>query len=185
MDELTRQFPQHPQRAQAELARADCLMGLAALRRAPNGGPDRARISRAVAAYERVVETWSRDSDALAESRHKLAQALLDRASGESVADANATRREVRQLLAREATDLLSGSRDTLGMNGRSWVSRTLLLLGERCEADGDRKEAIAAYRLLRDLNAGLADSESRLPGKALAESKLAELERAPSNPTK
>ena len=185
MDELTRQFPQHPQRAQAELARADCLMGLAALRRAPNGGPDRARISRAVAAYERVVETWSRDSDAVAESRHKLAQALLDRASGESVADANATRRDVRQLLAREATDLLSGSRDTLGMNGRSWVSRSLLLLGERCEADGDRKEAIAAYRLLRDLNAGLVDSESRLPGKALAESKLAELERAPSNPTK
>lgn len=183
VEDLTRLQPQHPQRAQAELARADSLMGLAALRRAPNGGPDRQRIGRAVAAYERVVASWSSDGDILAEARHKLAQALVDRARGEAPADASATRHEARLVLAKEATDLLSGSRETLGMAGRSWVARSLLLLGERCEAEGDPAEAAAAYRLLRDLNAGLPEGESRLPGKAVAESKLAELERAPSNP--
>lgn len=185
IEDLTRNQPQHPLRGQAELARGDCLMGLAALRRAPNGGPDRGRISRAVAAYERVVESSKGDPDTLAEARHKLAQALVDRARGEPAADASATRREARLVLAREATDLLSGSRESLGLSGRSWVARSLLLLGERCEADGDRAEAAAAYRLLRDLNAGLPEGEARLPGKAIAESKLAELERASSNPTK
>ena len=43
--------------------------------------------------------------------------------------------------------------------------------------------EAKAAYRLLRDLNAGLPEGTSRLPGRAAAESKLAELEGASSNP--
>lgn len=184
IDDLTRLQPQHPLRAQAELARADCLMGLAALRRAPNGTPDRQRISRAVAAYERVVASWSSDPETLAEARHKLAQALVDRARGEAAADAAATRREARLVLAKEATDLLSGSRESLGQAGRTWVARSLLLLGERCEADGDRAEATAAYRLLRDLNAGLPEGEARLPGKAVAESKLAELEQASSNPS-
>lgn len=185
IEDLTRVQPQHPQRIQAELARADCLMGLAALRRAPGGGPDRARITRAVAAYERAVEAAAADIDTLAEARHKLALALVDRARGEAPADAAATRRDARLVLAREATDLLAGSRENLGLPGRSWVARSLLLLGERCEADGDQTEAAAAYRLLRDLNAGLPDGESRLPGKSIAESKLAELERTPSNPTK
>lgn len=185
IDELTRIQPQHPQRGQAELARADCLMGLAALRRAPGGGPDRSRISRAVAAYERVVEGWPGDIDTLAEARHKLAQALVERARGEAAADAAATRREARLLLSREATDLTSGARENQGISGRAWLARSLLLLGERCEADGDRAEAMAAYRLLRDLNAGLPAGDSRLPGKSIAESKLAELERAASNPAK
>jgi len=185
IEDLTRLQPQHPLRSQAELARADCLMGLAALRRAPNGGPDRGRISRAVAGYERVVEGWPTETDTLAEARNKLAQALIERARGEPPADAAATRREARLVLAREASDLISGTRENLGPAGRTWVARSLLLLGERCEAEGDRAEAAAAYRLLRDLNAGLSAGESRLPGKAIAESKLAELERAPSNPTK
>lgn len=185
VEELARLQPQHPLRGQAELARGDCLMGLAALRRAQGGGPDRGRISRAVAAYERVVESWSGDADTLAEARHKLALALIDRARGEPATDAVATRGEARLILAKEAADLLSGSRESLGVQGRAWVARSLLLLGERCEADGDRAEAAAAYRLLRDLNAGLPEGENRLPGKAVAESKLAELERSPSNPTK
>jgi len=185
IEDLTRLQPQHPQRALAELSRADCLMGLAALRRAPNGGPDRARISRAVAAYERVVEGWPAEAETLAEARHKLAQALIERARGEAAADAVATRREARLVLAREATDVTSGARENLGVSGRTWVARSLLLLGERCEADGDRDEAAAAYRLLRDLNAGAGPGEARLPGKAIAESKLAELGRAGSNPTK
>lgn len=185
IEDLTRLQPQHPLRSQAELSKADCLMGLAALRRAPNGGPDRARISRAVAGYERVVEGWPSETDTLAEARNKLARALIERAKGEPVADATATRREARLVLAREASDLISGTREKLGPSGRTWVARSLLLLGERCEAEGDRAEAAAAYRLLRDLNAGLPPGEARLPGKAIAESKLAELERAPSNPTK
>lgn len=183
LDEVARLFPQHPRRALAELARADCLMGLASLRRAPNGGPDRTRINRAVAAYERAVASHADQLDVLAEARHKLAQALLDRARGEGLADAEATRREARQVLAAEAADLLRGSRETLGVGGRIWVARSLLLLGEHCQAEGDLEEARSAFRLLRDLNAGLPEGDARLPGKAAAESKLAELGDAPSNP--
>lgn len=183
LDDLARLLPQHPRRALADLARADCLMGLASLRRSPNGGPDRTRINRAVAAYERAVASHADQPDILAEARHKLAQALLDRARGEGLADAEATRREARQVLAAEAADLLRGSRDTLGVGGRVWVARSLLLLGEHCQSAGDLEEARAAYRLLRDLNAGLPESGARLPGKAAAESKLAELDHAASNP--
>lgn len=183
LDELGRVLPQHPQRAQAELARADCLMGLASLRRSAAGGPDRTRINRAVAAYERVAATHAEQPDILAEARHKHAQALIDRARGEGSADADATRREARLVLAAEAADLLRGSRETLGVNGRIWVARSLLLLGELCQAAGDLAEARAAYRLLRDLNAGLPEGGARLPGKAAAESKLAELGDAASNP--
>lgn len=183
LDDLARLLPQHPARAQAELARADCLMGLASLRRAPNGGPERARINRAVAAYERAVASHADQPDLLAEARHKLAQALLDRARGESLADAEATRREARLALAAEAADLQRGSRESLGVAGRIWVARSLLLLGEQCQAEGDLEEARAAFRLLRDLNAGLAQGGARLPGKAAAESKLAELGDGPSNP--
>ena len=185
LDDLARLFPQHPGRAQADLARADCLMGLASLRRAPGGGPDRTRINRAVAAYERAVATHAGQPDILAEARHKLAQALLDRARGEGLADAESTRREARQALAAEAADLQRGSRESLGVSGRIWVARSLLLLGEQCQADGDREEARAAFRLLRDLNAGLPEGAARLPGKAAAESKLAELGDAPSNPAR
>jgi tetratricopeptide (TPR) repeat protein len=182
LDDLGRLFPQHPRRAVAELARADCLMGLAALRRAPNGGPERIRINRAVAAYERAVASNPGQPDILAEARHKLAQALLDRSRGEGLADAEASRREARQVLAAEAADLLKGSRDNLGVAGRIWVARSLLLLGEHCQAAGDLEEARAAFRLLRDLNAGLPEGGARLPGKAAAESKLAELGDGPSN---
>ena len=183
LDDVARLFPQHPSRALADLARADCLMGLASLRRSPNGGPDRTRINRAVAAYERAVASHADQADVLAEARHKLAQALLDRSRGEGLADAEATRREARQILAAEAADLLRGSRETLGVGGRIWVARSLLLLGEQCQAEGDTEEARAAFRLLRDLNAGLPEGGSRLPGKAAAESKLAELGEATSNP--
>jgi hypothetical protein len=159
-------------------------MGLASLRRTPSGTPDRLRINRALAAYERVAAIWAKQPDILAEARHKQAQTLFERARGEAVADAEVSRREARQLLAAEAADLVQGSRDTLGVEGRIWVARSLLLLGEHCESQGDRKEALAAYRLLRDLNAGLPEGAARLPGRAAAESKLAELEGAPSNPT-
>lgn len=183
LDELARSRPEDPERIRVELARGDCLLGLASLRRTPTGAPDRARINRAIAAYERALATWAKDVDTQAEGRHKLALSLLERARGEAAADAEATRREARQLLATEAAELLAGSRDRLGVEGRIWVARTLLLLGEHCEAQGDLAEAKAAYRLLRDLNAGLPEGTSRLPGRAAAESKLAELEGASSNP--
>ena len=182
LDELARAQPEHPDRVRVELARGDCLLGLAALRRTPTGAPDRSRVNRAIAAYERVAATWARDADTAAEARHKLAQALLERARGEAAADAEATRREARQLLAAEAAELLAGSRDRLGVEGRVWVARSLLLLGEHTESQGDVEEAKAAYRLLRDLNAGLPEGAARLPGRAAAESKLAELEGGGSN---
>lgn len=183
LDDLARARPDGPDRIRVELARGDCLLGLASLRRTPTGAPDRARINRAIAAYERTLATWAKDVDSQAEARHKLAGSLLERARGEAPTDAEATRREARQLLAAEAAELLAGSRDRLGVDGRVWVARSLMLLGEHCEAQGDLEEAKAAYRLLRDLNAGLPEGTARLPGRAAAESKLAELEGAASNP--
>ncbi|MGA0133602.1 MAG: hypothetical protein ACO3ND_04510, partial [Opitutales bacterium] len=62
-------------------------------------------------------------------------------------------------------------------------ISRAGRRLAERCEQSGDRREAAAACRLLLEFNQGAKDTEARLPGHALAESKLAALEGPQSNP--
>jgi hypothetical protein len=53
--------------------------------------------------------------------------------------------------------------------------------MGELCEQDGDKAEAIAAYSIIITVNQGLKDGLSRLPGQATAESKLATLRGVPS----
>ena len=57
-------------------------------------------------------------------------------------------------------------------------MARAILLLGQVWEKEGNVAEAIAAYQLIPELNRGLKPGESRLPGQAAAESKLATLRR-------
>jgi hypothetical protein len=60
-----------------------------------------------------------------------------------------------------------------------------VLLMAEICELDGDRAEAIAAYKIIVNVNQGQPATQSRLPGQSTAESKLAALRNSSSNPPK
>jgi len=188
LDGLIRERPADAARPQAEMARADALFGLAQLRRDRNGQLDRQRIARAAAAYERIAEAWSKDSpDTQTEAWYKWALTLTERAKAETGPDAVATRAEARKVLLR-ALGALRGERagETAGRfssEGRLWLARAVLLMGELCEQDGDRAEAVAAYSIIVAVNQGLPDGLSRLPGQATAESKLATLRGSSSTP--
>ena len=139
----------------------------------------------AAAAYENVAIAWARDPDTLAEARYKLALALLERAKAESKSDAPGTRLEAKTVLVRALASLRqNGATDetSFGPSGRNWIASSILLLGSMHEEEGDKTEAIAVYRLIPELNRGLAPGESRLPGQGAAESKLASLRASGNN---
>ena len=191
LEGLIRSKPSDPSRPQAEMARADSLFGLAELRRDRNGQIDRQRIARAAAAYERVAEAWSKDSDEIrVEAWYKWSLALIERAKTETNSEATATRREARTTLIRPLNLLRSavagpGSLNTtqrFNSASKLWLARSILLLGEISEQDNDLEEALAAYRIIPELNRNLAPGEARLPGQATAESKLATLRTSASN---
>jgi len=183
---LIREKPDHPYRGQVEMARADSLLGLAELRRDRKGELDRQRVAIATAAYEHVVAVWARDPDTLAEARYKLALALLERAKAEARSDAPGTRLEAKAVLVRALSGLRvrdAAGDAGFGPTGRNWLASAILLLGSLHEEEGDVAEAIAVYRLIPDLNRGLAPGESRLPGQGAAESKLAALRALGNKP--
>ena len=188
LDGLIRDRPADPARPLAEMARADALFGLAQLRRDRAGQLDRQRIARATAAYERIAEAWSKDSaDTQTEAWYKWALTLAERAKAETGPEALAARTDARKVLLR-AVAALRGERpgDAAGRfssDGRLWLARSVLLLGELCEQEGDKAEAIAAYAIIVTVNQGLKDGLSRLPGQATAESKLAALRGSSSTP--
>jgi hypothetical protein len=188
LDGLIRERPADAARPQAEMARADALFGLAQLRRDRNGQLDRQRIARAAAAYERIAEAWAKDSaDTQTEAWYKWALTLTERAKAEAGLEAAASRTEARKVLLRVLA-ALRGERPgeaagRFSSEGRLWVARSVLLMGELCEQDGDRAEAIAAYSIIVTINQGLPAGLSRLPGQATAESKLAALRGSASTP--
>ena len=55
--------------------------------------------------------------------------------------------------------------------------------MAEACELDGDLPEAAAAYKIILNVNQGQPANQSRLPGQATAESKLATLRGSSSTP--
>lgn len=191
LEGLIRDKPTDPSRPQAEMARADSLFGLAQLRRDRNGQLDRQRVSRAAAAYERIAEAWAKDSaDMKIEAWYKWALTLVERSRTESGLEAGVSRGEARKVLLRSLGALRDASArvaaDTAGKlssDGRLWLSRSVLLLAETCELDGDRAEAAAAYKIILNVNQGQPANQPRLPGQATAESKLATLRQSPSNP--
>ncbi|MGA0133785.1 MAG: hypothetical protein ACO3ND_05465, partial [Opitutales bacterium] len=108
LDDLIREMPSDPSRPRAELARGDTLLGLVALRTKDNR-VDRQRASRAAAAYERVADTWGKDSpDIRLEARHKQALALLERSKAESGSDRTASSAEAKALLVANGATLRS-----------------------------------------------------------------------------
>jgi hypothetical protein len=191
LEGLIRDKPTDPSRPQAEMARADSLFGLAQLRRDRNGQLDRQRVSRAAAAYERIAEAWAKDSaDMKIEAWYKWALTLVERSRTESGLEAGVSRGEARKVLLRSLGALRDASArvaaDTAGKlssDGRLWLSRSVLLMAETCELDGDRAEAAAAYKIILNVNQGQPANQPRLPGQATAESKLATLRQSPSNP--
>ena len=154
---------------------------------------DRQRVSRAAAAYERIAEALSKDSeDVRIEALYKWALTLVERARTETGLEATTTRGEARKILLRalgalrEATARNAAeTAGKLSSEGRLWLSRSVLLMAEICELDGDRAEAIAAYKIIVNVNQGQPATQSRLPGQSTAESKLAALRNSSSNPPK
>lgn len=193
LEGLIRDRPTDPSRPQAEMARADSLFGLAQLRRDRNGQLDRQRVSRAAAAYERIAEAWAKDSeDVKLEAWYKWALTLVERSRTESGLEAAATRGEARKVLLRALGALRTATARVaadaagrLSTEGRLWLSRAVLLMAETCELDGDREEAVAAYKIIVTVNQGSPAAHSRLPGQSTAESKLATLRQSSSNPPK
>ncbi len=192
LENLIREKPTDPSRPQAEMARADSLFGLAELRRDLNGQLSRQRVGRAADAYERIAEsTWAKDSPEIStEAWYKWAVALIERAKTETALEAKVTRLEARKVLIRTfgilrgptATNITEGAQK-LSSEGRLWLARSILLMGEICEQDGDREEAIAAYKTITEVNRGLPTNQPCLTGQATAESKLASLRKSSSNP--
>ncbi len=193
LEGLIRDKPTDPSRPQAEMARADSLFGLAQLRRDRNGQLDRQRVSRAAAAYERIAEAWAKDSDDVKiEAWYKWALTLVERSKTETGVEATATRAEARRILLRPLATLREAAArpaaeavGKLSSEGRLWLSRSILLMGEVCEQDGDRAEAVAAYKIIVTANEGQPGGMARLPGQSTAETKLATLRNSPSNPAK
>ena len=180
LDDLIRAHADDPARPQAEMARADSLLGRSELNRDRMGQLDRQRIGLAVAAYQRVFDAYAKDPDTAAEARYKLALSLLERAGTETGVDAATTLREARAVLVGLLGPLRADAAATpeFTRGGRTWLARAILLLGQIWEKEGNVPEAIAAYQLIPELNRGLKPGESRLPGQAAAESKLATLRR-------
>ena len=193
LEGLIRDKPTDPSRPQAEMARADSLFGMAQQWRDRSGQLDRQRVSRAAAAYERIAEAWAKDSDDMKiEAWYKWALTLIERSRTETGLDAAATRAEARKILLRALGALRDATAraaaDTTGRlssEGRLWLSRSVLLMAETCELDGDRAEAVAAYKIIVNVNQGQPSAQSRLPGQSTAESKLATLRNSSSNPPK
>jgi len=193
LEGLIRDKPTDPSRPQAEMARADSLFGMAQQWRDRSGQLDRQRVSRAAAAYERIAEAWAKDSDDMKiEAWYKWALTLIERSRTETGLDAATTRGEARKILLRALGALRDATAraaaDTTGKlssEGRLWLSRSVLLMAETCELDGDRAEAVAAYKIIVNVNQGQPSAQSRLPGQSTAESKLATLRNSSSNPPK
>ncbi len=193
LEGLIRDKPTDPSRPQAEMARADSLFGMAQQWRDRSGQLDRQRVSRAAAAYERIAEAWAKDSDDMKiEAWYKWALTLIERSRTETGLDAATTRGEARKILLRALGALRDATAraaaDTTGKlssEGRLWLSRSVLLMAETCELDGDRTEAVAAYKIIVNVNQGQPSAQSRLPGQSTAESKLATLRNSSSYPPK
>ena len=187
LNSIIRTKPDHPNRNQAEMAKADCLFGLAELRRDRSGQLDRQKVALAAAAYENVASSWAQDTDILVEAQYKLATTLLERAKAENATDAKSTRNEARTLFIKILSNIRSTKAapiNNYGINGRNWIARSILSLGNFYEEENDLAEAIAVYRLIPELNRNLPTGETRLPGQTAAESKLASLGAIPNKST-
>lgn len=146
-ENLIRVFPEHPRRYVAELSRADCMLALA------KNNED--QLKNVAQALERLIDMPSLPVDFQAEVGYKWGFALMQR---EAFDEAQVIFTMITSRL------LLDGENATrLGATGRYWMSRTLLELGARLEAQGELAEARRVYRRMVAYN---------LPGRTLAQSR-------------
>jgi len=146
-ENLIRLFPEHPRRYVAELSRADCMLALA------KNDPE--QLKNVAQALERLIDLPNLPIDFQAEVGYKWGFALLQYEAFDQA-------QVVFTLMA--SRFLLDGENAIrLGVTGRYWMSRTLLELGTRLEAQGQLAEARRVYRKMVAYN---------LPGRTLAQSR-------------
>lgn len=186
--------PNDPDRPLAKMALADSTFGIAEHRRDAGGKINLKEITKAADDYLKLAATASASDELQLEAWYKAALALEQRSLSEIPAEAVRTRQEARGILTlslghlRKAGPLdpkVSPTTLQYSADGRLWLARSILLTAELSERDGDRAEAMAAYQIIIDANRGATGSQARLPGQASAESKLATLRQASSNPPK
>ena len=146
-ENLIRLFPEHPRRYVAELSRADCMLALAK--------NDAEQLKNVAQALQRLIDMPNLPIDFQAEVGYKWGFALLQHEAFDEA-------QVVFTLIA--SRFLLDGENaNRLGVTGRYWMSRTLLELGTRLEAQGQLAEARRVYRKMVAYN---------LPGRTLAQSR-------------
>jgi len=155
-ESLVNNFPRHSDVFAAQMDLADCHAAQAAT--------DPAHAERAAEIYERLLTIVAPNprSDLPVELRveagYKLG-ASLNRRGQPARAQEIWWRDVVNEFL------LKAGRAAQLGTKGRSWMGRTLVDLGTLCEQQEKLEEARQAWQLVVD---------SKLPGAALAQAKLA-----------
>ena len=155
-ESLVNNFPRHRDGFAAEMALADC--------RAAQAATNPAQAERAAEIYERLLTIVAPDprSDLPVELRVEAGYkwgASLNRRGQPARAQEIWWRDVVNEFL------LKAGRAAQLGTKGRSWMGRTLVDLGTLCEQQEKLEEARQAWQLVVD---------SKLPGAALAQAKLA-----------
>lgn len=186
-EDLITQYPNNGDRLVAELARADCLTVL--------GGSRPELYARASAEYQRLVDLPGRAADLAAEAAFKRANAvqlgaeaafaasLMEKSTAARLAQLK--RDEAAKTLWQTINDLLDTPAETaaLGLTGREWIARGLLLVSELNARNGHTVDARNALVRLIDYNAGLKDGSRRLPGAELARERLKKLSDQPTTP--
>jgi len=142
-------FPQHRDILLAQLALADCHYALAS--------SDPSHWESAAAIYERLQDLPAAPVDLRIEAGFKHGNAQAKRS--------HADRAQAAWMLAIDTFLLDPARAPQLGAQGRYWMSRTLLELGDLYEKQGKLEPARRAYGLL---------ISQRLPGEGLARQRLA-----------
>ncbi|HEY0945973.1 MAG TPA: tetratricopeptide repeat protein, partial [Opitutaceae bacterium] len=149
---LRNNFSQHGDVFAAELALADCY--------AAQGNVDASKLESAIGIYERLQDLPAAPVDMRAEAGFKHGYALTRRRGAETQRRAESVWWPVANALLLDETQ-----RVKLGPQGRYWMSRLLLALGDVFEKQGKLDQAREAYELL--LQQGLT-------GGSLARARLA-----------
>lgn len=159
-ENLINNHGQHPDVLLAQLALADSLFA--------QGGNSVVNYESAAAIYERLRDLPTAPVDLRVEAGYKWGYALAKRGQGAKAATVFWSVVDAFLLEARQAA--------ALGGNGRYWLARALLELGQLHEDAGRFDEAQRAYQLIVD---------HRLRGLAQAQAKLARFRAAPPGEAK
>lgn len=148
---LTR-WPDHPERYRVELARADSLLAQASR--------DNQHYDNAAALFEKLFALDTLPADIRIEAGYKWGYALEKQ-------NRPGTAMEVYWLTVNRFLRPEADASATLNAQGRYWMARTLLTLGQLAESQNQPHEATRVYQLILDY---------QLPGQATASNHLKRL---------